>query len=186
MRRKDREMDRGFGLSIIDKAVYATLSMVDEGNKPYAVPVSPSRVDDVIYIHSAKEGHKLELLQKNPEVVLIFVGEVEVPAPIKEEEFLEAKSYNQLASLTSKRFTTQFESASVAGTAVFLETEEEKMEGLRAISQKYTPKNMMYFEAAARASIDRTMVIKINIKEITAKRKKYDLSGDEMKWSRME
>jgi nitroimidazol reductase NimA-like FMN-containing flavoprotein (pyridoxamine 5'-phosphate oxidase superfamily) len=67
-----------------------------------------------------------------------------------------------------------------------VEDTEEKIEGLRAISQKYTPENMKYFDDAVKASIDRTMVIKIEIKEITAKRKKYDVNGDEMKWGRME
>ena len=186
MRRKDREMNREFGLTISDKAPYAIISLVDEDNKPYAVPISPARVDDVIYIHSAKEGHKLELLQNSPQVVLTFVGEVEVPEPITEAEFIEAKNSNQLAAITSKHFTTQFESAVVIGTAKLLTSNEEKMEGLRAISQKYTPKNMMYFEDAAMASMSRTMVIRIDINKITAKRKKYDKYGEEMKWGRME
>lgn len=45
---------------------------------------------------------------------------------------------------------------------------------------------MKYFDDAVKASIDRTMVIGIEIEEITAKRKKYDVNGDEMKWGRME
>ena len=54
MRRKDREMDRDFGLMVIDKARFATLAMVTEDGKPYAIPVSPARVGDVLYIHSAR------------------------------------------------------------------------------------------------------------------------------------
>lgn len=179
-------MDRDFGLGIIDNSHYAVLAVVDEHNKAYAVPISPARVGDVLYIHSAKEGRKVDLIKHDSPVVLTFVGEVQVPAPIKEEDFLEAKDDNQLASITSKHFTTEFESAIIVGKAVIVEDTEEKIEGLRAISQKYTPENMKYFDDAAKASIDRTMVIKIEIKEITAKRKKYDVNGDEMKWGRME
>ena len=179
-------MDRDFGLGIIDNSHYAVLAVVDEHNKAYAVPISPARVGDVLYIHSAKEGRKVDLIKHDSPVVLTFVGEVQVPAPIKEEDFLEAKDDNQLASITSKHFTTEFESAIIVGKAVIVEDTEEKIEGLRAISQKYTPENMKYFDDAAKASIDRTMVIKIEINEITAKRKKYDVNGDEMKWGRME
>lgn len=186
MRRKDREMSREFGLKVIDKASYAVMSLVDENNKPYGLPISPARVEDIIYIHSAKEGRKLEILEKNPEVTLTFVGEVKVPDPINEDEFIQAKGNNQLAAFTSKHFTTQYESAIVIGIARILEEEEEKKEGLRAISQKYTPKNMKYFEDAFNAGIGRTMVIRIDIKEITAKRKKYSNNGEEMKWGRME
>lgn len=186
MRRKDREMDRDFALGVIDNSRYAVLSLQDKNNKVYAVPISPARVIDVLYIHSAKEGHKVDVIKSNSRVVLTFVGGVKVPDPIKEEEFIESKEKNQLAALTSKHFTTQFESAIVVGKAVILENLEEKTEGLRAISQKYTPMNMKYFDEAVSASIERTMVIKIEIEEITAKRKKYDENGDEMKWGRME
>lgn len=186
MRRKDREMDREFALKVIDNSAYAVLSMVDEGNKAYAIPISPVRVGEFLYIHSAKEGHKIDLIRNNPELVLTFVGNVEVPNPIKEEEFIEFKKNNELGKLTSKHFTTQFESAIIVGQAMIVEEINEKIIGLRAISQKYTPENMKYFEDAVNASIGRTMVIKIEIKEITAKRKKYDRNGDEMKWGRME
>ena len=186
MRRKDREMDREYGLGVIDNSRYAVLSLVDKNNRAYAVPISPARVGDVLYIHSAKEGHKIDLIKNNGEVVLTFVGKVEVPAPIKDEEFIEAMNKNQIAALTSKHFTTQFESAIVIGRAVILSDKTEKIKGLRAISQKYTPENMKYFDEAVKASIERTMIIKIEIEEITAKRKKYDENGDEMKWGRME
>ncbi len=186
MRRKDREMDRDFGINVIDNSHYAVLSLLDNDQRAYAVPISPARVGNILYIHSAKEGHKVEAIKSCSRVILTFVGQVKVPNPITEEEFLESKDNNQLAALTSKHFTTEFESAIVVGEANILEDREEKIEGLRVISQKYTPKNMEYFDEAVNASIDRTMVIKIVIDEITAKRKKYDEKGEEMKWGRME
>lgn len=186
MRRKDREMDGDFGISIIDNSHYAVLSLLDDNQRAYAVPISPARVGNILYIHSAKEGHKVELIKNNSRVLLTFVGELRIPNPITEEEFLESKDKNQLAALTSKHFTTEFESAIVVGEATILDNRQEKIEGLRAISQKYTPENMKYFDEAVNASIDRTMVIKIRIEEITAKRKKYDEKGEEMKWGRME
>ena len=64
MRRKDREMNRDFGLMVIDKARFATLAMVTEAGKPYAIPVSPARVGDAVYIHSAQSGlHRVQVLR---------------------------------------------------------------------------------------------------------------------------
>jgi hypothetical protein len=45
---------------------------------------------------------------------------------------------------------------------------------------------MPYFEAAAESGMSRTVVIRIDIETLTAKRKKYDADGVEMKWGRME
>ena len=43
---------------------------------------------------------------------------------------------------------------------------------------------MDYFNMAIKAGLKRTNVYKIEIEEIKAKRKKYDESGEEMKWRR--
>ena len=80
-------MNRDFGLMVIDKARYATLAMVTEEGKPYAIPVSPARVGDAVYIHSAREGAKLDYLRSNPEVTMVFVGDVHVPDPITPGEY---------------------------------------------------------------------------------------------------
>ena len=45
---------------------------------------------------------------------------------------------------------------------------------------------MENFEDAIAKSLDRTAVWKIRIENITGKRKKYDKSGEEMKFGRME
>ena len=46
--------------------------------------------------------------------------------------------------------------------------------------------NMENFEDAIAKSLDRTAVWKIRIENLTGKRKKYDKSGEEMKFGRME
>jgi len=86
----------------------------------------------------------------------------------------------------STKFTTEYESAILRGRVTFVEHEEETMKGLRAISEKFTPLNMDYFEEAARSGIHRVQVLRIDILELTAKRKKFDSAGEEMKWGRTE
>ncbi len=45
---------------------------------------------------------------------------------------------------------------------------------------------MDYFNLAIGSGLQAVSIYKIEINEIKAKRKKYDLHGEEMKWGRME
>lgn len=67
-----------------------------------------------------------------------------------------------------------------------VEDEKEKIKAMRLICEKYTPEKMKYFDMAIKAGLKRTNVYKVEIEEITSKRKKYDVDGEEMKWGRME
>ncbi len=187
MRREDREMDRDFAYSIIDKAKFGTLATVDEEVNPYCIPVSIARCDNTIYIHSAYQGSKIENIKRNPKICMSFVGDVNVPPPGPAGELEKAmedpKTFRKIAS---EKFTTEFESAVVFGRANIVEDEEEKILGLRLLSEKYCPYNMPYFDAAIEGALKITCVIRIDIESITGKRKKYDKDGVEMKWGRME
>lgn len=66
------------------------------------------------------------------------------------------------------------------------EGKDEKIKAMRSICEKYTPDKMKYFDSAINAGLNRTNVYKMKIENITAKRKKYDSQGVEMKWARME
>ncbi|WMJ76778.1 MULTISPECIES: pyridoxamine 5'-phosphate oxidase family protein [unclassified Sedimentibacter] len=181
MRRKDREMKKEFALGIIDKSEYATLATVNEDGTPYCIPVSAARKGDTIYIHCAKTGTKVINIKHNSKVCMSFVGDVHVPV-----EFNDKSSVEDSDKLIKTRFTTEFESAVVFGTACEINDKDEKMLGLRLISEKYTPLDMPYFEAYVSKSIDITNVIRIDIDTITGKRKKFDKNGIEMKFGRVE
>lgn len=186
MRRKDREMDKKFGFGIIDKSRYGIISMIDEG-EPYGVPLSIIRDGNNLYFHSATDGRKVEILEKNAKVSVAFVGEVEVPENFTKEELDEiANDKSKAVMFISSVFTTQFESAIVKGKAKKIKDEEEKIKAMRLICEKYTPTKMEYFDMAIKAGLNRTNVYKIEIEDMTAKRKKYDFEGKEMKWARME
>lgn len=186
MRRKDREMDREFGLGVIDKARYGVLTTIGPEGLPYAFPISIARVGDALYIHCAQEGRKIENLRHNDWVTLVFVGDTRVPDPLLPGEYEALKASNQLAQLVANKFTTEFESAIVTGRAHFVTDHEEKVAGLRALCEKLTPLHMAYFEDAVTSGLTRTAVIRIEIESLTAKRKKYDVNGVEMKWGRRE
>ena len=165
MRRRDREMPEGFALSVADKCEYAVLSMTDTDGDPYCVPVSIAREGMTLYFHSAKEGFKAEAMRKHPKVCVACVGDTH---------------------LVPEQFTTEYESAVIRGTAHEVSDEEEKRKALRLICERYAPSTLGGFEKAVSESLFRTAIWRIEIAEITGKRKKYDLRGIEMKYGRME
>lgn len=187
MRRKDREMTREFSMEVIDKSRYGIISMIGEDNEPYGIPLSIVRDGDNLYFHSAIGGRKVKIFEKNPKVSVAFVGETKIPENYTKEELDEIiKDESKAVLLISKVFTTEYESAVVTGKVKLVEDEEEKIKAMRLICEKYTPTKMDYFDMAIKAGLKRTNVYRIEIEEIKAKRKRYDINGEEMKWGRME
>jgi nitroimidazol reductase NimA-like FMN-containing flavoprotein (pyridoxamine 5'-phosphate oxidase superfamily) len=152
MRRKDREMSREESLAALDRAPYGVLSTVDSDGVPYGVPLSLAREGDLLYFHCAQAGHKIDNLRERPRVCVSFVGSAEFP---------------------EDHFTVAFESAIVFGTAREVTEDEEKIHGLRLISERFTPKNMHAFDDEIKRLLKVTGVWKIGIEEISGKRRKY-------------
>lgn len=187
MRRKDREMSPEFALQLIDSVPYGVLSMLDKEGEPYGVPLSLVRKEDILYFHSAKAGKKSEALKEGSTVCITFVGETQVPQLFDEKEladFLTKEEKGQ--TLISKVFTTEFESALVQGTVHKVTSEPQQIEAMRLICEKYTPSKMKLFDLAIRSGLSRTAVYCVKMQQITAKRKKFDRNGEEMKWGRTE
>ncbi len=181
MRRKDREMSIDFAYDVIDKSQFGTFATTDKDGNPYCIPVSAVRKDDTIYFHCAKIGTKIDNIKNNSNVCMSFVGDIHVPVEFNTNSHSEGSG-----RVSDTRFTTEYESAVVFGTASEVEDDDEKLLALRLISLKYTPDDMPYFDAYVSSSIKITNVVKVTIEHITGKRKKFDKSGIEMKFGRME
>lgn len=80
MRRKDREVtDENAIRSILDSARVVHLAMID-GDRPYVVPMHYGYTLEngrlTLYLHSAKEGRKLDILSKNSAVAFVLETDV--------------------------------------------------------------------------------------------------------------
>ena len=187
MRRKDREMSREYGLAVIDKSNFGVVSMIEENNEPYGIPLSIIREENTLYFHSAKEGKKVNNFEENPKVSIAFIEEVKIPENFTEEELNEiVKDKSKISLLISSVFTTEYESSIVKGKVKLVEDEKEKIKAMKLICEKYTPTKMKYFNMAIESGLKRTNIYKVEIESISSKRKKYDIHGEEMKWGRME
>ncbi len=187
MRRKDRAMNKEFGLKLIDKSDYGVISMIDNDDKPYSLPLSIVRDEDLLYFHSAKEGKKVGLLKDNTNVSIVFTGKTNIPENFSEDELEEmSKDISKGVQFISKVFTTEFESVVIDGEINKVKDRHEKIKALKLICEKYTPDKMDYFPIAIKAGLEKVNIYSIKIEDITAKRKKYDMNNVEMKWERME
>ncbi|HHT44740.1 MAG TPA: pyridoxamine 5'-phosphate oxidase family protein [Fastidiosipila sp.] len=188
MRRKDREMSEAFGLSVIDEAPFGTLSINDSDSEvPYAVPLSIVRSDDLLFFHAARSGKKHELFRNHTPVRIVFVGHAKVPDLFSEKALASEVRDGRADTLLSKVFTTEYRSAIVVGTIRLLDREREPAlfkEALHLISEKYTPDKMAYFEAAFASGAKKTDVFEVKIESITAKRKQFSSTGEELKWQK--
>lgn len=116
------------------------------------------------------EGDKLDAIAVHPEVCLSAVTKCQPTVGPKDGTF-----------------TLQYRSAIAFGKAERVTDTEEKIEALRAISQRFLPKHMDAFDEAVQRSLYRTEVVRITLlSPPTGKRKQYDKNGDEMKYGRME
>jgi hypothetical protein len=113
------------------------------------VPLSFGYRDGCLYFHSGPRGRKLEILRENPRVCFqLDTGVEKVPAE------------------GACGFSMRYESVIGRGRAVFLETDEEKAEGLRIISEHYgAPRGEFRPDAVRRA-----VVVRVDIDELTAKK----------------
>lgn len=92
------------------------IAVSGDDNYPYAIPINYVYDGEHIYLHSAKQGHKIDALKRNPKMSLCVVAQGDV---------------------VPKEFTTYFRSAIVFGRARLVEEDDEKVEALWKLSRKY-------------------------------------------------
>lgn len=147
MRRKDRQLGEADIKDILHKAAYGVLSLVDENNQAYAVPLSFVYFQETLYFHCATEGLKLDVVRQNPQAAFCAVGDTKV---------------------LPEHFTTNYESVIALGKAEEVTT-EEKEAALEAFIEKYASnfkeKGLAYIKNAGSA----TTVVKLCIEQCTGK-----------------
>ncbi len=148
MRRKEKEIKEMAVIEqIIKQSRVCRLAMVDQ-DKPYVIPMSFGYDGSYIYFHSALEGRKIDLLEKNPRVCFEFD---EVMKLVKSKDACE--------------WGMAFKSVIGEGNAVFVEDITQKAQGLGVIMAQYSKKSFEF----PRESLEKTALIKVVITRITGK-----------------
>lgn len=150
MRRRDKEIgDFGEIEDVMRRALVCRVAMCDNG-VPYCVPVSFGYCDGRIYIHSAKEGRKMEVLRTNR--LVCFELEVDV----------------ELIRTGSRPcdWTMGYRSVIGLAEAHFVTDREEKRRALSCIVRHYSGENYDFSEE----ELESVEVIRLDIIEVSGKR----------------
>ena len=148
MRRKEKQLKIEEAVEIIKKGEYGILSMVTVDNGAYGVPLNYVYKDQCIYFHCAVEGYKLKNLQHNNDVSFCIVGSAEV---------------------LPDKLSTKYESVIISGEAAEVEG-DEKYNALLELIKKYSSSFMEKGIKYLKNDINKTVVIRIDIKNISGKR----------------
>ena len=116
MRRSKQLLSEEITVQVMKRCTNGVLACLGDDDYPYAVPLSYVYLNDRIYFHSAKSGHKIDALTKNPKVSFSVVDE---------------------DTIVSKEYTTYFRSVIAFGNARIADG-QERLEAFRALVEKYS------------------------------------------------
>ncbi len=155
LRNKNKKMSDEKLKQLLEEGEYGILSTVDKENQPYATPLSYIAIDNNIYFHGAKEGHKVDNINNETKVCFCIVGKTE---PV----------YDNI------HFSSYYESIVAFGKASKLEDIEEKEEVLFKMTKKYFPNNEEEINQYVKKFSQFANVYKITIEHITGKESKKE------------
>lgn len=139
---------------IIDKCTTCYVGMCDENNTPYVLPFNFGYDGTCIYLHSASEGKKIDILKKNNKVSIAF-----------STDHVLFHRHEQVAC----SYGMKFRSVVADGKVTFISDYDKKVEVLNIIMLKYTGKEFTYNAPA----VNNVAVYVVHIDSITAKEVGY-------------
>ncbi|MDD3393719.1 MAG: pyridoxamine 5'-phosphate oxidase family protein [Anaerotignum sp.] len=152
MRRKDREVTQaGDQLAILDECKVCRVAMQDEQGL-YLVPLnfaySYEKEQLTLYFHSAKEGRKIDAIEKNGAVA-----------------FEMDCGHRLMEAQAACQYGYEFKSVIGQGTASLVEDPEEKKRALALLMKHQTGKDFTFDDRMA----DSVAVIRLTVESISAK-----------------
>lgn len=139
---------------IISRCQTCHVGFVD-GDKPYVLAFNFAYDNGKLYIHSAPEGKKNDILKKNNNVCLNFDTDYEI-----------FYRHEQVAC----SWAMKFRSVVIDGRIEFIESDEEKIRIMSLFMIKYAGRNDFKFNSPA---IKNVCVMEVKIDRMTGKKNGY-------------
>ena len=150
MRRSKQLMQHDKSVSVLERNTNGVLACLGDEDYPYAVPLNYVYTNDKIYFHSAKSGHKVDAIIKNPKVSFAVIDQDQI---------------------VSEEFTSYFRSVIAFGTARIVEGEEYSV-AFRALVEKYSSAEPEERKKAEIEGCTRAYIVAIDIEHMTGKEAK--------------
>lgn len=126
------------------------LACLGDDDYPYSVPLNFVYLDNKIYFHSAKAGHKIDAILKHPKVSFTVIDE---------------------DTIVSEKFTSLFRSAVAFGKARIAES-DERLAAFKALIGKYSGDQPEDVKSREAADCAQSYIIVIDIEHLTGKEAK--------------
>ena len=157
MRRKDKEISNiEYMMEIIEKCKICRLGL-SENNQPYIIPLNYGYIYEneklTLFFHSAKEGKKIDIIKNNNNACF----EIDCDTRIIEGE-------------NPCNYGYEFKSIIGFGKISFLETNDEKTDGLNILMEHQTGKKIKY--TFTEEKLNNVCVYKMAVEKFTGKQKK--------------
>jgi nitroimidazol reductase NimA-like FMN-containing flavoprotein (pyridoxamine 5'-phosphate oxidase superfamily) len=153
MRRGDKQIKSKKEVEkVLQEAKILRISF-SEDNRPYLVPMNFGYQDNCIYLHSAPEGKKIDILLKNNRVCF----EVDIQTEVVED----SKPCN---------WGMRYLSVIGFGRAQFLDDIEDKKDAFEVIMKKYSSQRSFEYPEA---DLKGVTIMKIEIDRMTGKKSGY-------------
>ena len=150
MRRSNQLLSMEDTIAVVDKCTNGVLACLGDEGYPYAVPLNYIYFNGRIYFHSAKTGHKIDAIAKNPKVSFTVIDEDKI---------------------VSEEYTSYFRSVIAFGTARVVEG-EERLASFTALVEKYSGNQPEEEKNKKIANCTQALMIAIDVEHITGKEAK--------------
>lgn len=147
MRRGKQLLSKEDTIEVMERCTNGVLACLGDDDYPYAVPLSYVYFNDKIYFHSAKAGHKIDALTKNPKVSFSVIDE---------------------NTIVSEKYTVDFRSVLAFGKARIVEG-DEWLEAFEALVEKYSGDQPEEEKHKKTTGCTQTYIIAIDVEHITGK-----------------
>lgn len=149
MRRINQGISREECLEILQRSTAGVLAVLGDGEYPYAVPLSFAYQEGKLYFHSAREGHKLDALQRCGKASFCVIDQDKI---VPEE------------------YTTYYRSVIAFGRAELVTDTKEQHDALLLLAEKYCPEDApAHREKKSTGTEGYTAVIRFTIEHLTGK-----------------
>lgn len=151
MRRIRQQLSRADSLAVLKKGTSGVLALAGDDDYPYAVPLSYVLEEDVLYFHSALEGHKIDAIKKQSKASFCVID---------------------MDCVLPERFTTCYRSVIAFGKIGIIEEPEEKRAAILALAEKYSAHHMEDAPAEIESAWNHLCMLRLEIEHLTGKQAK--------------
>lgn len=148
LRRKKQLLSEQETLRVLEEGKTGIVGVLGDDGYSYTVPINYVSLENKIYFHSAKKGHKVDAIAKEPKVSMTVVEKDDV---------------------VSREFTTYFRSIQLFGKAYVVEDEAERNVAFRALCEKFSGADMDRYDEIMSKEAAAAAIVRIDIEHITGK-----------------